>query len=902
MHRPFAKHLMPLAAAAVAAVLATSVGAAAATSDGDNGSAQPDTLSEFGACLVSEQRGDIVLLLDQSSSLEETDPGRDRVTAASYLVDRLAALSARSGIEVDVIVSSFAADYDTAGGWTTVSTETAESIGATVDAVARESIPIDTDYWNALEGARTTLAEKAAGDEGRPCQAIAWFTDGRHEIDPRTTSAHAREYGTEKVYAPGVPLTTSAGADDAEEMGADDLCRAAGLADQVRSAGITILGIGLTSGQGANVEDLALMRSITTGSAEGAAPCGEVTSPLGRFFTADDLNGLLLAFDAISSPEQPPEQGVQGICQGEVCTEHARSFVLDASISDVHILAAASLPEVHAVLVPPGGTEPWLIEPAPLGEVTTTGAAGGSGTYSWLSPSAFELDLHAADNEAWAGQWQLVFVDPTGQSEGEQVTVNLHLSSNIVTFWPEVLPGAPRVGEPLEGVQLVMADMKSRDLIDPLSLLGEVQVEAQLVDASGTAFPVLMNGSAGDVAAPVSVDLTDAAPGTATVTVRTVITTADAVLPDGATVPGTTLAPRESSAPVVIEPPLGFPPLAPSVTFGTLDNTTEASAGLSVTGPGCVWLGGIAGPLSGVPELAGEVTVSSDAQDVDNCLEVAEGETTELGLTLATEQAANGALAGTLEVVVAPLEDLDRQMAVEVPFSADMRRPLDVRNVIWAFVLALALGIGVPVGLLYLAKWYTARIPPRQLLVGTTVATLPEGGGRAQLALAEQDLSVVGMPRAGKKDVTVGPYSLRARMGWLPTEPGHVELVGTDVPSVSDATPGRHGTVARLPLAVHQHWVAVLDQPDSPRTVTVAFLVNGATGPAEREKLLDDARDRLPNVVGDLVAEAGPEDGVPSSAGDTPAVASGAVRPGGGSAAAGEEEDLGADNVWGDWR
>src|SRR4029453_17298585 len=42
----------------------------------------------FGACLASQKAGDLLLLFDESSSLQSTDPQAARVQAARYLLQR----------------------------------------------------------------------------------------------------------------------------------------------------------------------------------------------------------------------------------------------------------------------------------------------------------------------------------------------------------------------------------------------------------------------------------------------------------------------------------------------------------------------------------------------------------------------------------------------------------------------------------------------------------------------------------------------------------------------------------------------------------------------------------------------------------------------------------------------
>ena len=51
----------------------------------------------FGACLASQKAGDLLLLFDQSSSLQGTDPQAARVQAARYLLQTLGKYADRVG-------------------------------------------------------------------------------------------------------------------------------------------------------------------------------------------------------------------------------------------------------------------------------------------------------------------------------------------------------------------------------------------------------------------------------------------------------------------------------------------------------------------------------------------------------------------------------------------------------------------------------------------------------------------------------------------------------------------------------------------------------------------------------------------------------------------------------------
>ncbi|HEY0807892.1 MAG TPA: hypothetical protein VGD84_22695, partial [Pseudonocardiaceae bacterium] len=61
----------------------------------------------FGACLASQKAGDLLLLFDESSSLQDTDPQAARVQAARYLLQTLGKYAGRVGANLEVASAGF---------------------------------------------------------------------------------------------------------------------------------------------------------------------------------------------------------------------------------------------------------------------------------------------------------------------------------------------------------------------------------------------------------------------------------------------------------------------------------------------------------------------------------------------------------------------------------------------------------------------------------------------------------------------------------------------------------------------------------------------------------------------------------------------------------------------------
>ena len=329
---------------------------------------------------------------------------------------------------------------------------------------------------------------------------------------------------------------------------------------------------------------------------------------------------------------------------------------------------------------------------------------------------------------------------------------------------------------------------------------------------------------------------------------------------------GTKLTPQVVSIPIDILPALGTPQLGTRLDFGTLEGADKVSgtAVLPVTGPGCVWRGDQGLDVQTGPENVGTVGVSSANSGPGNCIQVADGQRAELTLRLDVEHAGNGTLAGTVPITVTPLDHPEKASTVQVPFTANLLRPLNVLRTGLAFVAALILGPGIPLLLLALVKRFTARIPGRPLLARDIPVTvdgnevLRDG---APLALRDTDFrELVPLKDNGSRTAEIPGGTLRTRTGWSPFGAGFVEaeLPGRVGLSSTFPRPWGRRQSPRLPLAVHNTWLVSRDPAAPPNTATVLLLAGVDAQGDRRQALVDDVRARLPGLMSLLGASASP--------------------------------------------
>jgi hypothetical protein len=214
-------------AGALLAVVATGAPGAGAQSPAGTGTGQDCS------------RVDVLLMIDQSASLRNTDPQDQRVAAAEVLLRSLAASAEAGGPTVDVTVAAFGTD--------TVEVGTASLPGGVTGAVdlvrpfADRETDLNTDYVLALSFAVRHF--QAITDLPSACKRLVWFTDGAYSID--------------QPGAPGVAGYTSS--TDRNVIGgelAGQICGAlpetsrlpAPLAQQIRQAGFVVQLVDLRSG------------------------------------------------------------------------------------------------------------------------------------------------------------------------------------------------------------------------------------------------------------------------------------------------------------------------------------------------------------------------------------------------------------------------------------------------------------------------------------------------------------------------------------------------------------------------------------------------------------------------------------------------------------------------------
>ena len=226
--------------------------------------------NQISQCLQSRNDFNVLLVVDESASLQQSDPDDRR---ARLLANLVRALGRQAGSptpdgtrQIDLAVSTFARSYTPFVPWTVLDPAAAERIAVDLETnLPTRDAGDGTNHPVALQGARNQMAEAGATSELPPCQVVIFFTDGVLDVGDEAEDAAA----------------------------AADMCAVDGVVDGLRRDGINVVSVMLfdptTSETYADQYNAGrdLLKATAEGSG-GSISCGTVPLP------ADSAQGAYL--------------------------------------------------------------------------------------------------------------------------------------------------------------------------------------------------------------------------------------------------------------------------------------------------------------------------------------------------------------------------------------------------------------------------------------------------------------------------------------------------------------------------------------------------------------------------------------------------------------------------------
>lgn len=320
----------------------------------------------LGSCLQGARTLSVLIVLDSSGSLTQTDPQGVRYDGIRTMLAQLGRMSRPDGqpFSVEVAVSAFDIGYVTADrivNWTKINDDP-DNRDAIVDSIITKTkngtrpVGASTNFQAALEGGLDDFDDRQGPNT---CRLLVWFTDGEFN-------------------------DAAAGVDAARQS----MCAPGGLLDAIRRQRIQIIGLQL----GTETTDL---KPMTLGSADGNT-CGTYPmpegSPPGIYLNAEEVGQLGEVFGQLTK-----------LLQG--CTDAGTSGMIDPGIRRMIITSPLNGHLSSVRLQPPD---------APAFDAPTVGGAKHSGDYTTRGSSdAGQLFLEVEFPHAMgAGQWGIGADEP----------------------------------------------------------------------------------------------------------------------------------------------------------------------------------------------------------------------------------------------------------------------------------------------------------------------------------------------------------------------------------------------------------------------------------------------------------------------------------------------------------
>ena len=200
-----------------------------------------NAVENLGSCVNKNGRLDVLMLIDASGSLKNTDPQDLRADIFATSVAKLYSLSREAQVRIQV--ATWASDYAVLEDWTTLNDLEPNDIGFFInelrDGIANAKDGKATDWLDAVQNASKELATQRNLNP-KNCQTIFWFTDGAIETPIRDSDGL---YFDDASVEERRELNRNA---LGEMCGNDSLTTQSyqnALIPELKSSGVTILGI-----------------------------------------------------------------------------------------------------------------------------------------------------------------------------------------------------------------------------------------------------------------------------------------------------------------------------------------------------------------------------------------------------------------------------------------------------------------------------------------------------------------------------------------------------------------------------------------------------------------------------------------------------------------------------------
>ncbi len=742
------------------------------------------------ACVKVNQRLEVLFMVDESKSLEKSDPTGARVDGltAALISMTEANTAASTPAKIDVALGGFGVEVHR---WVEFTALTRESVGGLVaeaEGFRLRNQELDTDYFAALQQSQSWLSERAAATAGGPnpaCQMIVWFTDGQYDIEDRTGPRTSR-LPRFKEPDTSIDLAKRGAGDRLAAKGRTALCGPAGIIDQLRVSKIPIVAVGLNT-QASPFDD-GYLRSLVEGEGCGTEP------PLGELKPAGDVDDVIIDLSTVaqttSGPAPVPFPPATVCPEDEPSPDCVLRFSIPDAVGRFTILGLPQEAGTSLELQPPGGGPVMRLE---SGETGSTSVSGASISTAWIKERVLVATISLPSSPALRGDWTASFVSPS-PSPGAKARATIQI---FASFEIEVKASVPLIAEDAAQFDIRVFSPGAENL---------TQLPLDSVDISASIY------RAGDPK-PIKTEIESVTDGRyeAGVLVPKEFAGQNLVLevrvqPNVSAVGGDAFPPSTKTFEFPVDPLTGMPSVVSKrLAFGAIEDEGSSTVTIEVRGDdnvdGCVEIGKPNFPAT--IQTAGDPSIETD----DGCIDVPAGGTKKIDVRLTAGRAADLTIFGELDVTV---KGGSESVQTTLPITAQFDRKVDTFKQTGVAVGLLVIGVVAPLLLMWLVGIVMARFrSPNDLKVAQFEVRITSAGvlgpDGLPLVIDLEPFKAFANSEGDLRNFEVGATEFRARAPRNPFDAasGRAFVDGR----LSFGAEGSAGAQAIVPLALRSSWV-----------------------------------------------------------------------------------------------